>query len=221
MESGRISACALLFMKRLFLLGGLAVTFVAVSQGAVVVDTLGPGNTYAQSSGFAVSGPSSSLGNTFESASEFVAAAGGTLTQIDLGLTLVDGGSVNVYLYGDAGGSPDNLSQILLGNVTPTQVFGTTNNSIVSFVPAGNVSVNLGTTYWLVLKPGTDSTRDDWNQSLTATGVQMVAQGDGNWIQSNTILSAYRIIAVPEPSPIVLTIAGLVLLAFVLKPRRA
>jgi len=48
--------------------------------------------------------------------------ASGNLALVDLGLTFDAGhqGPVNVYLYGDAGGSPDNANQTLLGSGTPS-----------------------------------------------------------------------------------------------------
>ncbi len=184
------------------LAGWLLASSTAWCAGTTVFDTLGPTNIYSQNSGYTVSGPSSSIGTTFESAAEFVAQAGGALSGVDLGLTIRDGGPVNVYLAGDASGSPDNLSQILLGTVTPTQTFGTTNNTITTLFLLNDPSVTAGTTYWLVLKPGTDVTRDVWNQSLGISGVQDVSSDDSSWLQANTTLAAFRITAVPEVSPI-------------------
>jgi hypothetical protein len=201
-------------MKRFLLSSTLVFSLVATVYADIVFNTLGAGNTYDQNNANLVTGPSSSVGNTFESAARFIAAAGGTLAQIDLGLTIRNGagGSVNVYLYGDDSGSPDNLSQILLGSATPTQPFGTTNNSIVSLIPASSVPVNSGTTYWLVLKPGSSITDDDWNRSLGTSGVQDVSTDDMTWVQANTTLAAFRITAVPEPSTTALPILTLVFL---------
>lgn len=172
---------------------------VASADAQIIFDTFGAGDTYNPSAAFTVSGPASSTGRTFESAAQFVAGASGAIQQIDLGLTLSDPGPVNVFLYGDAAGAPDNLTQILLGSVTPTQAFGSTNNSIVSIIPAGEVDVIEGTTYWLVLKPGDDTVRDAWNRSLASSGVQDVSLDDTSWIQANTTLAAFEITAVPEP----------------------
>lgn len=189
-------------MKRYLLASCLLAVSTAWCAGGIVFNTLGPGNTYTQNSGYTVAGPASSIGNLFEPAAEFTALAGGALSEIDLGLTTRDGGAVNVYLYGDAGGAPDNLSAILLGTVTPTQSFGTTNNTITSLFLLNGPSVNAGTTYWLVLKPASDLTRDVWNQSLGISGVQDVSLDDSNWIQASSTLAAFEITSVPEVSPI-------------------
>jgi hypothetical protein len=76
---------------------------------------------------------------------QFTALASGNLARLDLGLTYDAGhqGPVNAYLYGNAGGSPDNANQIFLGSGTPTALFGTTNNSIVSFAPGGVIPVTM------------------------------------------------------------------------------
>jgi hypothetical protein len=183
---------------------------MTAAHADIVFNTLGPGNTYVSGSAFTIRG--SSAGGLFESAAQFTAAAGGQLSEIDLGLTLNPGGAVDVYLYGDAGGSPDNLSQILLGTVTPTQAFGTTNNSIVSLVPSGTVTVNQGSTYWLVLKPDSGTTWDAWNRSSGVTGLENVSTDDVNWNFQATTLAAFQVVAVPEPGSAVLSALVLVLL---------
>jgi hypothetical protein len=187
-------------VKRSIGFAAAGILLLAASADAqIIFDTFGPGDTYNQSAGFAVAGPASSANNTFESAAQFVAAVSGAIQQIDFGLTMSGGGPVNVFLYGDAAGAPDNLTQILLGSVTPTEAFGSTNHSIVSLIPAGEVDVIQGTTYWLVLKPGNDTVRDTWNRSLGSSGVQDVSLDDMSWIQANTTLAAFEITAVPEP----------------------
>ena len=69
-------------------------------------------------------------------------------------MTYVTQGAANVFLYHDASGLPDNANQTFLGSVTPTAVFGTTNNTVVSLTVTGSVPVTMGNVYWLVLKPG-------------------------------------------------------------------
>lgn len=196
----------------------LGCLFLGVSTAwcaaATVFNTLGPGNTYQQNAGYTVAGPASSIGNTFEPAAQFTALAGGDLSEIDLGLTTRDGGSVDVYLYGDAGGSPDNLSQILLGTVTPTQAFGTTNNTITPLFLLNGPSVTAGTAYWLVLKPASDLTRDVWNQSLGFAGMQDISTDDSTWLQANSTLAAFEITSVPEVSPIAMMVLTAITVVF-------
>ena len=101
-------------------------------------DTLGPGNTYNQTRGFQVLGSSVGLR---EAAAEFATIADvNGAWKIQLGLTKIpntSGGPVDVFLYGNAAGVPDNTDQTFLGTVTPTQFFGTTNNSLVSLTVMG------------------------------------------------------------------------------------
>jgi hypothetical protein len=178
----------------------LILFLAATANGDVIFNSFGPGHTYDQTNAFTISGPASSTGQTFESAARFTALTSGPISQVDLGLTLRDGGAVNVFLYGDASGSPDNLSQILLGSVTPTVAFGTTNNAIVSLVPTGTVMVTQSVPYWLVLKPANDTVRETWNRSLGVVGIQDVSLDDMNWIQANTTIAAFEITSVPESS---------------------
>jgi hypothetical protein len=181
---------------------GCIIAWANLSSAGIAFDTFGPGNTYQQGNAYIVSGPAaSSVSNTFEEAARFVAASGGSIGEVDLGLTTRDGGPVDVYLYGDAGGSPDNLTQTLLGSVTPTQSFGTTNNSIVSLSSLNGPSIDAGTAYWLVLKPGTPTMSDDWNRSLSTAGIQDISHDDENWIEADqgNPIAAFRITTVPEP----------------------
>jgi hypothetical protein len=70
---------------------------------------------------------------------------------------------VNVFLYGDAAGSPDNANQTFLGSTSPSAIFdGITNNSVVSFSVAGTIPVTAGSIYYLVVKPSSLGTDDAW-----------------------------------------------------------
>ena len=197
----------------------------ATSGGAVTVfDTMGPNNTYDQNAGYTVVSALPGIG-LVESAAQFTAQAGGPLTEVDLGLTtqsntLAVFPPVNVYLTADDAGKPDNLSEIFLGTVTPTQFFGSTNNSLVSLTSI-NASVDAGSTYWLVLKPGSNSPLfDAWNQSSpSVAGTQDFSQDDSNWNNAGSTLAAFRISAVPEPSTLRL-LATAALLYLVRRGRR-
>jgi hypothetical protein len=69
-------------------------------------------------------------------------------------------GQVNIYLYGDATGLPDNGNQTLLGAGTPSGQDAHNNNILLSFAVAGTVPVTTGSSYWLVLKSATNYTCD-------------------------------------------------------------
>ena len=137
-------------MKKILLVFTAAVLALAARANTIVFSDFGPGGIYSQN--FSAGGPASS---PFEEiAAQFTAGASGNLATIDLGLTYVTQGAANVYLYHDASGLPDNANQTFLGSVTPTAVFGTTNNTVVSLAVVETVPVTMGNLYWLVLKPG-------------------------------------------------------------------
>jgi hypothetical protein len=179
--------------KILLVLGAAVFTFTA--HGATIVfSDLGPGDTYDQASGYGVTGGGADI------AAKFIAGASGDLANIDLGLTFSAGvsGPVNVFLYGDASGTPDNLNQTLLGSGTPTVAFGTTDNSLVSFAVAGTVPVTIGTTYWLVLKPAAATGFDVWNLSSPPTPGSVDTSADhATWtgVGPAAILPAFRLTA--------------------------
>jgi hypothetical protein len=137
-------------------------------------------------------------------AAQFTAAASGNLTSVALGLTYYPGFTalpVNVYLYGDAGGSPDNANQIFLGSATPTDVYATTNNSVVSFAVPGIVPVTMGSTYWLVLKPTAGNEADYWNSaSPTVSGMEDQSSNDSTWYFAYAFLPAFRLTAASVPA---------------------
>jgi hypothetical protein len=172
-----------------------------VRANTSVFDTLGPGNTYNQTSGLQIIGSSAGLR---EAAAEFAPMTDvNGAWKIDLGLTkipMTSGGSVDVFLYGNAAGSPDNTDQTLLGSVTPTQFFGTTNNSLVSLT-VGGVPLVQGKNYWLVLKPAAADTHDIWNDSVTSTFCCFAASADdSHWAVSSpgSFTEAFRITTVPD-----------------------
>ena len=170
-----------------------------VLADAILFDTLGPGNTYNQTSGFLVLG--SSVG-VREAAAEFATISDvNEPWKLDLGLTRIpntSGGPVDVFLYGNAAGVPNNTDQTFLGSVTPTQFFGTTNNSLVSLTVMG-VPLIQGLNQWIVLKPGAADTHDVWNDSATSTFCCSGASADDvNWVINSpgSFTQAFRITAI-------------------------
>jgi hypothetical protein len=204
----------MLSKKILFVLSS-AILAVTARGDMVVFTNFGPGNTYAPFSGFQVGTLSANL---LEMAAEFTAGASGNLASVDLGLTYraFGGGSfigpVNVYLYGNASGSPDNGNQTFLGSGTPAGVFfGGINNSVVSFAVAGTVPVTTGTTYWLVLKPGSTNMADIWNTSSPVISASVDSSGDDSrWSGAENISPAFRLtVTVPEPTITAFILPGL------------
>ena len=182
-----------LVMKKTFLVISGVVMALAARGNTIVFSDFGPGGIYSQN--FSAGGPASS---PFEEvAAQFTAGASGNLATVDLGLTYVTQGPANVYLYGDASGLPDNANQTFLGSVTPTAVFGTTNNTVVSLAVAGTVPVSMGNVYWLVLKPGAANEEDAWNLGAAA-GLVAISSDDITWSNGSggvVFLPAFRIMA--------------------------
>ncbi len=194
-------------MKTLALLLSFLVAAGAAFGNSIVYDDFGPGNTYQQSGGPDVGGPFN-----YEVAAGFVAGVSGNLATVELGVSFRNvPAALNVFLYSDVGGAPDNANQILLGSVIPSAQFGSSNNSIVSFTVAGSVSVTMGTSYWLVLKPAAAGTSADvWNYSFSPGNLD-TSTDDSTWnplFESNERafrLTAYS--AVPDGGSTVLLLA--------------
>ena len=190
---------------------------LAARGNTIVFSDFGPGDTYSQN--FAAGGPATSP--LTEIAAQFTAGASGNLATVDLGLTYVTQGAANVYLYGDASGLPDNANQTFLGSGTPTAVFGTTNNTLVSLAVAGTVPVTMGNVYWLVLKPGAANEEDAWNLGAAA-GLVAISSDDITWSNGSggvVFLPAFRITAsggasVPDSGSTILLLLGSVTTLF-------
>jgi hypothetical protein len=193
------------------LVAALLVAFCpAQMRGDIVFNTLSRDDTYNQTLGTQLNAsPSLNFFNSL--AAQFTAMASGDLSRVDLGLTARDNlsfaGPVDVFLFGDAGGSPDNANQTLLGSGTPTAVFTTTNSSLVSVSVAGNVPVTMGSTYWLVLETSRvtgKEIRDFWNNSEPAVTGSIAASDSPpvDWIvRTPRNLPAFRIITGAVPTP--------------------
>ncbi len=153
--------------------------------------------------------------------------ATGMLDTIDLGLALGSpstAGGVNVFLYGDAAGSPNNETRALLGTVVPSVVFGTSNNSLVTLNVIGAAAVVVGTHYWLGLEPVMIREEFVWNDAF-AIGEVSFRDRDFTW-ESNPgpdVLPAFRITAVPDQCStlLLLSIATSAALPLYLAQRRS
>jgi hypothetical protein len=181
-------------MKKILLVLSAAVFALTARGNTIVFNTFGPGDTYNQSAGYDVG---TFFRTPVEDAAQFTAVTSGNLATVDLGLTLIRGSlSANVYLYGNASGSPDNTNQIFLGSA----LFPNPTN-IVSFAVAGIVPVTLGSTYWLVLKPSTND-YGVWNFSSPAVpGSTDYSIDDSTWGSYGAVSPAFRLTAAPSSVP--------------------
>lgn len=206
-------------MKKILLLLTSAILAVTVRGNTVVFNTLGPNDTYNPNQAYPVEGGS-------QVAAQFTSGASGFLDTVELGLTFQEiCGPVNVFLYADAAGLPDNGNQMLLGTTEPTTPFGTTNNTILSFTVLGDIPVTIGTNYWLVLKATNPNDRDTWNFSLASFGLVFASFDDSTWIPfpvGGGTLPAFRLTArdgnaVPESGSTFAFMFGAVVGLFVLQ----
>src|SRR5207253_3236814 len=104
--------------------------------------------------------------------------------------------AVDVYLYGDAGSSPNIADQTLLG----TQMILTYPKFPILFGlnVTGTVPVMAGSAYWLVLKPAVPDEHLDWSFSLPEVpGVVDGTSNGSTWFPDpdNDPLPAFRITA--------------------------
>ena len=204
-------------MKTIVLL--LSIVLLAVTvRGAIVYDNLGAGGTYDQQTGYGILQGTSNFAGM---AAQFSAGTSGFLDTIDLGLTFFHAMPVNVYLDRNNGPVPSN-NPTFLGSGTPTAVFGTSNDSLVSLKVVGNVPVTIGTTYWLVLESTVANPGNDfWNlSSPAATGLVSFSFNSGGFSLGVSQTSpAFRITArpVPEPDGSILLLLGLLAALFVSK----
>ena len=108
-------------MKKTLLILNISVLAITARGSLVLVSGTG-GNTYGANAAYRVNGSFGGSVPIQEVGGLFSALASGNLARLDFGLTYDAGhqGPVNVYLYGDAGGSPDNANQTLLGSGTPS-----------------------------------------------------------------------------------------------------
>jgi hypothetical protein len=160
-------------------------------------DTLGRGGIYNRFFGYIVG--YETLGPAYETAAQFTSHVSGNLDVVQLRLTFSPpygpAGFVNVFLYSDAEGMPDNAGQVFLGSAKPSGIFGQTDNSLVSFRVSGNISVSTSSTYWLVLKPADPNEADVWNLS-SANGVIDQSTDDSTWRTNHfasNFLPAFRL----------------------------
>ena len=212
-------------MDKILVILASAVLAADASADLTIFDTFGPGNTYNPMLGYQIGGG----GNMTEIAAQFSPAASGDLATVTLGLLFFQGSNtafdaVDVFLYGDAGGSPDNANQTLLGSTTPVALFdGVTNNSVLSFSVPGTVSVSTGSIYYLVLKPTSLGTDDAWMRSSpVVSGVAFASHDNVTWLAGDSpILPAFRLTvasSVPDSGPTILLLVVSLAALFLLRP---
>ena len=105
-------------------------------------------------------------------AMSWVSSQTGTISSLTLGITFVApaNGSVNIFLAEN----PMNIgpfdvftSQLLLGQVTTNDQYGTTNSALTTLTNPAPLPVFSGNTYYLVVAPADANSRVVWHANLT------------------------------------------------------
>ena len=175
-----------------------------------IYNNFNTGDTYDGRAGWGVSGPDGP-NKQVTNAEEFTADASALVTQIDLGVSLLEGdGTATAALYTvDGNGLPGTL----LGSwgFTAHQNFGDC-CAVESISINGGPLLTQGTDYFMVLSAA-GANVDVWNDNTTgAHGRVLISRDDGNtWDDvGDTILGTFRVegTAVPEPGTLVMMGSG-------------
>jgi hypothetical protein len=177
---------------------------------SVVFSTLGPGDSFDTTASWAIE----AVDLPFFVAAQFTAQASGNLKTVDLGMSFdqfFGPGMFNVYLYNDAGGTPDSANPMFLGSdgFSGTFYFST----LVSLPISGTVPVTAGSSYWLSLQPAFENAWSFWNfSSPLLLGTVDYSRDGTTWFLAGTSqeMPAFRLTAtstVPESSATIILLA--------------
>jgi hypothetical protein len=178
-------------------------------MAGIIFNDFGTSNNYQSNFGWTVSGADSSV-KQFIQANEFTAALSGSVTEVDLGISISSGtgnGTLSLWTVGKRGLPATQLGPFW--SFTAHQAFG--NCCAVEVIHTPDAPhLSAGTSYFIILKSDA-ITVDEWNLNSTgAVGIDLFSRDDMRSWTSNgtTTLGAFRVItAVPEPSTLVLLVA--------------
>lgn len=206
------------------LIGVGLVLFLARDTRAdtVVFSNFGPGMTFNELQGFAVTGSGDSLGGAI-AAVAFTPSATFTFSSAQLPMNLVTGPNhFQVLLMTNSGGFPGNIIE----TITLTDAVPMFPPEIVTANSALHPVLTAGTQYWLVVFAPEPSTFGIWNLSFndfSSPQARGFVSLTGPWIPANTLIKpAFQINGepVPEPSTMLLLGTGLAALGTAVRKRR-
>jgi hypothetical protein len=171
-------------MKNYFIIILLALVLnKGIAHADVAYTTLSPDGTYDQGGGWQASGVNSYTGFYYSTACSFVPSISGSLTSIDMGVTLGPSSNGNFTLSLDAnnpGGGPLTSLTLASAQLTATAPFGSINSALTTFSYSGpTLSLSTNSIYWLVITPSDDHSYAVWNSSTISTASTLYYSTDG------------------------------------------
>ena len=181
------------------------------ASGGIIFSDFGPGDTYNLIAGLSVGGSAGAFGTNISEGAAFTAGFTATMSEIDAPFFNQGWpGIFNLELHADNGSGEIGALLELFQNVGPATPAG----GIFSVQSSLHPLLTAGNTYWLIATPADTSTAVYWNEnSIPSYGTTYQDQNGSVNYATNSLLPAFRVLgasAVPEPSSLLLGLAGLV-----------
>jgi hypothetical protein len=181
------------------------------ASGGIIYSDFGAGDTYNLTAGPSVGGSAGAFGVNIIEGAAFTAGFTETLTEIDAPFFNQGWpGMFNLELHADNGSGEIGALLESFQNVGPA----TTAGGIFSVYSSLHPLLTAGNTYWLIATPADTSTAVYWNEnSIPSYGTTYQDINGSVGYSTNSLLPTFRVLgasAVPEPSSLLLGLAGLV-----------
>ncbi len=156
-------------LRTIYGLAAGCLAFQGISFADTIFSNFGPSDSFQTGIGYTISGSSSPIGDTIDSAMAFTSTGNFTLSQIDAAVGNVTGvNAVTFTLNTDVGGLPGVIMESW--TVTGLPAFGGS-YAPVSLISLPGVMLNAGQSYWLEASAGDPTNWPAWNyNSIGETG---------------------------------------------------